>query len=75
MGTDSSAVETFQAIVGPEAVLHDADELRVYESDGFPIARGLPTLVIFPTTTQQIARCVQAAVALDLPLVPRGSGT
>ncbi|MEX1015644.1 MAG: FAD-linked oxidase C-terminal domain-containing protein [Phycisphaeraceae bacterium] len=75
MGVTSTVVEAFQAIVGSAGVLHERDALHVYESDGFPIARGLPTLVVFPVSTEQVARCVKAAAAHGLPLIPRGSGT
>jgi len=47
----------------------------VYECDGFPIARGLPTAVVFPTSTEQVAACVKAAAKHHLPIIPRGSGT
>ncbi|MEX0746151.1 MAG: FAD-linked oxidase C-terminal domain-containing protein [Phycisphaeraceae bacterium] len=68
-------IKAMQDVVGVDAVLHDGSELRVYESDGFPIARGLPTVVVFPRTTEQVSACIRAAAAHDLPIVPRGSGT
>jgi glycolate oxidase len=64
-----------RAIVGGDAVLSDRDELKVYECDGFPIARGLPTAVVLPTTTQQVAACVAVLARHDAPIIPRGSGT
>ncbi|MFP4223691.1 MAG: FAD-binding oxidoreductase [Phycisphaeraceae bacterium] len=74
-GTQPALVREFQALLGPERVLHDPAELGVYECDGFPIARGLPTLVVFPRETQEVAACVRLARQHDLPLIPRGSGT
>ncbi len=68
-------INELRAIVGADGVLADRDELLVYECDGFPIARGLPTVVVFPTTTQQVVDCVLAAKRHDLPIIPRGSGT
>ncbi|MEE9212851.1 MAG: FAD-linked oxidase C-terminal domain-containing protein [Phycisphaeraceae bacterium] len=62
-------------VVGAAGVLGDPNELRVYESDGFPIARGLPTAVVFPTDTDQVAACVKILSAHGLQIVPRGSGT
>ncbi len=64
-----------RAIVGGDGVLSDRDELKVYECDGFPIARGLPTAVVFPTTTDEVAACVKVLARHDVPIVPRGSGT
>ena len=69
------AIERFIDIVGPEGVLSNRDELLVYECDGFPIAKGLPSCVVFPTNTEQVVRCVEAACDFDLPIIPRGSGT
>lgn len=70
-----AVIDDLIAAVGVDGVLHDGDELAVYECDGFPVARGLPTAVAFPTTTQQVATCVQATTRHGLPIIPRGSGT
>lgn len=72
---NSSAVQCFRAIVGEANVLSNRDEMLVYECDGFPIAKGLPTCVVFPTSTQQVIDCVKAANEFNLPIIPRGSGT
>ena len=69
------AIERLQHIVGESNVLFNRDEMLVYECDGFPIAKGLPTCVVFPLNTQQVAACVQAANDFDMPIIPRGSGT
>ncbi len=60
---------------GEEGLLADRDELLVYECDGFPVAKGLPIAVVFPTDCDQVARCVQALNEHDLQIIPRGSGT
>ncbi len=77
MSTDTatSLIDDLRAIVGAEGVLADPQEVRVYECDGFPIARGTPTAVVFPRDTEQVAACVKAVAAHDLPIIPRGSGT
>lgn len=63
------------AIVGEQSVLSQSDELLVYECDGFPIAKGQPTAVVFPSNTDQVSACVKALNLYDLQIVPRGSGT
>lgn len=63
------------AVVGADGVLDDPDALHAYESDGFPIARGLPTAAVFPRTTEQVAACVRVLRKHGMPIVPRGSGT
>lgn len=62
-------------IVGAEGVLTDRNELRVYECDGFPVAKGMPTAVVFPTDTAQVSACMKALGPHDIQIIPRGSGT
>src|SRR5688572_17613676 len=58
-----------------DRVITDADELFVYESDGFTIARSNPGAVVFPTTTDEVVRVVKLLSRLDVQIVPRGTGT
>ncbi len=63
-------------IVGPEAVISDPDELRVYDSDAIAFYhRGMPDLVILPTSTRQVADAVRLCQAEGIPFLPRGAGT
>ena len=64
-----------QAIVGPDGVLTEPDELLVYESDGLTIFRATADAVVFPRTTAEVAACVRLANAEGLPFVARGAGT
>lgn len=73
--SENAAVDRFRAIVGEANVISSRDQMLVYECDGFPIAKGLPTCVVFPTTTDQVVACVKVASELNLPIIPRGSGT
>lgn len=73
--SQSQAIEALRRVVGPGGVLSDPDELLVYECDGFPIAKGKPTAVVFPNDTAQVSACVQVLNQHRLPIVPRGSGT
>lgn len=68
-------VADLERVVGSQGVLCDRDELLVYECDGFPIAKGMPTAVVFPTNTQQVSDCIKVLNRHDLQIVPRGSGT
>ena len=68
-------VDELRAAVGGDAVICDPDQLLVYECDAFPIARGMPLAVVFPTETTEVVACVQALNRHGLPIVPRGSGT
>ena len=75
MTSPHPAIAELREIVGGDAILTDRNELRVYECDGFPIAKGLPTAVVFPKETEQVARCVRVLRKHQLPIIPRGSGT
>ena len=75
MSESHPVVDELRAAVGDDAVISDPDQLLVYECDGFPIARGMPVAVVFPTNTAQVMACVRALTRHALQIVPRGSGT
>ena len=75
MAEEHPAIAKLRGVVGPQNILADHDELLVYECDGFPIAKGMPTAVVFPTRTQQVADCVKVLNQYDVQIIPRGSGT
>ncbi len=52
-------VRDLEKIVGPNAVIHTEEELRVYECDGATIFRALPDMVELPATTHQVAEIVK----------------
>lgn len=70
-----SLINDLLAVVGPGNVLSDPDELMAYECDGFPIAKGVPAAVVFPTSTDQVAGSVRVANRYGVEIVPRGTGT
>jgi glycolate oxidase len=67
--------QAFQAIVGRDGVVTDPAELLVYESDGLTIFRAPADVIVFPRSTEEVARCVRLANAEGLPFVARGAGT
>ncbi len=62
-------------MVGDDGLLVDKDELLVYECDGFTIEKNIPDVVVFPTTTGQVAAIVKLCNRFQVPFVPRGAGT
>jgi glycolate oxidase len=62
-------------VVGAENVLHQHDELVVYECDGYVINKKVPDVVVFPTTTEHVVGIVEVCNRHSLPFVPRGAGT
>jgi glycolate oxidase len=61
--------------LGSENVLARRDERLVYECDGYVVAKSLPDLVVFPTSTEQVIDVVRACIRHGVPFVPRGAGT
>src|SRR6266404_6124906 len=64
-----------EAIVGASGILSAASDLVVYECDGYTIEKNKPDVVVFPTSTEQIALIVQACNEHTVPFLPRGAGT
>ena len=64
-----------EAIVGPNQVLAERDELLAYECDGLTFHRAAPDLVVFPRSTGEVSRLLELALRHGIPFVARGSGT
>jgi len=71
----TSPVDDLLRVVGKANLVTDRHELKVYECDGFPVAKGQPLAVVFPTTTRQVADVVKVLCRHGIEIVPRGSGT
>src|SRR5262245_26539599 len=71
----ADVVARFAAIVGAANCLSRPEELRTYECDGLTSFRARPGLVVLPQTTAEVSAVAKLAHELELPLVPRGSGT
>src|SRR5436305_11632147 len=71
----SPLVSRLRQILGKEQVVGDADELLVYEWDGFTIPKARPLAVVFPTTTEQVVQAVNICREHKVAIMPRGSGT
>ena len=70
----SSVVEELRRIVGREAVIDSANDLRIFERDG-SIEGAVPDAVVLAATTEQVADVIKVAAKNDIPIVPRGAGT
>ncbi len=75
MSVSKSLIRRLERICGSESVLSDPDELLVYESDAYPLVRGLPGGVVFPTSTEATSQVLKALHDHEVAFVPRGSGT
>jgi glycolate oxidase len=63
-----------EQIVGKGAVLTRPEDRMLYEYDG-SVERATPEAVVFPSTTDEVARLVRWANEKEMVIVPRGAGT
>lgn len=68
-------VNELRAIVGPDGVLADAQELLVYECDAYTLEKKSPDFVVLPRTTEEVVALVKLCARHNLPIIPRGAGT
>ena len=68
-------IDRLRTIVGRDALLTSPSDLLVYECDGFTIEKKTPDVVVFPTSTAQVADIVKACNEANVPFLPRGAGT
>ncbi|PYT49065.1 MAG: FAD-binding oxidoreductase [Acidobacteria bacterium] len=61
-------------LLGEDSVLHKLEDLFLYEYDG-SVEKGLPDVVVFPTTTEHVSQTVKLAAKYEVPVVGRGAGT
>jgi glycolate dehydrogenase FAD-linked subunit len=71
---NSKLLHDLKKLLGPRGVLHQPEDLMLYEYDGsVEIAR--PDCVVFPQATREVVEVVRLAVRYRMPIVGRGSGT
>ncbi len=65
----------FEAIVGKENVLVDAEKRYTYSHDETEDYSFLPDVVLKPCTAEEISRIMKLCNAHSIPVTPRGAGT
>jgi len=70
-----SVVRELASIVGPANIVTAHDELVVYECDAYTLEKSLPTVVVLPHTTDEVATVLKLCASHNLPVIPRGAGT
>jgi len=71
----AACLQELQAIAGADAVISAEQELLVYECDAYTLEKHLPSVVVLPRTTEQVAAIVKLCARHKLPIIPRGAGT
>jgi glycolate oxidase len=68
-------VTELRRAVGPEHVVTEPEQLRVYECDGLTGHRAIPEVVVLPRSTEEVQAVVRACHREQVPFVARGAGT
>lgn len=68
-------IEHLAGVVGEREVIHDEEELIVYECDAYTLDKDAPTAVVFPQTVEQVTELVKYLNAKQIPYLARGAGT
>lgn len=74
MNTESLARD-LAAIVGANGVITDPVALATYDCDAYTIEKAMPTVVVLPQDTEQVAAIMRYAYRQAIPVIPRGAGT
>ncbi|MGO9263699.1 MAG: FAD-binding oxidoreductase [Candidatus Binataceae bacterium] len=72
---DAHVVAELREILGPDGIVSRATELKVYECDGWTIAKSAPELLLRPRSTGEISAILKLLYRHAIPFVPRGAGT
>lgn len=65
-----------EARLPAECIQADRDVIDVYSQDRAIFeGRGSAAILVMPRTTDEVVAAVEAAIAADVPVVPRGAGT
>ncbi|MFZ7103046.1 MAG: FAD-binding oxidoreductase [Peptococcaceae bacterium] len=71
---EKSMLNDLQKIVGRENVISAYEDRICYSYDG-TFQRGIPDVVVFPGTTEEVAKIIKFANKEEIPVYPRGAGT
>ncbi len=71
----SEIISRLQAVLPPDAVVHDPVETRAYECDALTAYKCPPLCAVLPQTTEEVAAVMRICHEMEVPVVPRGAGT
>jgi len=72
---DRELLRELEAIVGADGVVTHGAATRVYECDGYTLARKSPEVVVLPRRREEVVAVLRTLFAAGVPFVPRGAGT
>ncbi len=68
-------IDRLHRIVGDSGMVTDPAATRVYECDGFTLARNAPAVVVLPADRDEAIAVVRLLAEAGVAFVPRGAGT
>ena len=68
-------VRRLSAVLKPDCLLHQSEDLRPYECDGLSAYTQLPWAVALPENESQVQAVLRVCHAARVPVVARGAGT
>lgn len=68
-------VKALRPILAEDALLWEPEDTIPYECDGLAAYRQMPLAVALPQTEEQVVQILKICNKLEVPIVPRGSGT
>jgi len=71
----STLGEAMAGLLSPAQVADGPDVRRVYATDAYTIESAAPEAVVWPTSTDEVARVVRWCHENGVPFTPRGAGT
>jgi len=68
-------VARLSEVLPDDAIIHDPKETLAYECDALTAYKCPPMLAVLPRSTQEVSAVLKICHDMDVPVVPRGSGT
>ena len=68
-------MKTLISIFSADRIIVAREELMTYECDGSTMEKYPPDAVVFPETTEEVARLIKFLHTRRIPFVARGAGT
>ncbi len=72
---DQRLLANLARIVGRDGIVTHEAALRVYECDGYTLAKSVPDVVVLPRTPAEVVAIMCLLNAEEVAFVPRGAGT
>ena len=70
---NNALIKDFEALLGPENVFSSEADRQSYSYDSAVLAPVVPTLVVRPTTCEQLGQCVKKLYDNGIPMTVRGA--